>query len=69
MGDMLEIFSPQGTKITEIKTPARNVCFGQGNYSKPLCIAGGTGVYIIETKKEGYDIPFKGKVRRRKGLQ
>ena len=59
MGDMLEIFSPQGKKITEIKTPARNVCFGRGKYSKTLFIAGGTGVYMIETKKEGYNVPFK----------
>ena len=59
MGDKVEVFSPKGEKITEIKTPARNVCFGRGKYSKTLFIAGGTGVYMIETKKEGYNIPFR----------
>lgn len=58
MGDKVEVFSPKGEKITEIKTPARNVCFGRGKYSKTLFIAGGTGVYMIETKKEGYNIPL-----------
>ena len=56
MGVKVEVFSPKGIKITEIKTPARNVCFGRGKYSKTLFIAGGTGVYMIETKKEGYNV-------------
>lgn len=59
MGDVVEVFSPQGKKITEIKTPAAtNLCFGKGRFSKTLFIVGGKSVYTVETKKEGYNIPF-----------
>lgn len=59
MGDKMEVFSPDGKKITEVNSPARNVCFGRGRFSKTLFIAGGKSIYILETKKEGYNVPFK----------
>lgn len=53
------VFSPDGNKITEIKLPqARNLCFGTGRFSKTLFIAAGTGIYMIESKKEGYNLPY-----------
>ena len=59
-GEKVEVFSSDGKKITEIKTPqATNLCFGRGRFSKTLFIAGGKSIYTIETKKEGYNIPFK----------
>ncbi len=60
MGDKVEVVSPNGKKITEIKTQeARNVCFGTGRFSKTLFIAAGKGIYMIETQKEGYNVPFR----------
>ena len=60
MGEIVEVFSPDGKKISEIKTPhATNLCFGRGQFSKTLFIAGGKSIYSIETKNEGYNIPFK----------
>ncbi len=59
-GEKVEVFSSDGKKITEIKTPqATNLCFGRGRFSKTLFIAGGRSIYTIETKKEGYNIPIK----------
>ncbi len=59
-GEKVEVFSSDVIKITEIKTPqATNLCFGRGRFSKTLFIAGGKSIYTIETKKEGYNIPFK----------
>jgi len=59
-GEKVEVFSSDVKKITEIKTPqATNLCFGRGRFSKTLFIAGGKSIYTIETKKEGYNIPFK----------
>ena len=59
-GEIVEVFSPDGKKISEIKTPhATNLCFGRGQFSKTLFIAGGKSIYSIETKNEGYNIPFK----------
>ena len=61
-GEKVEVFSSDGKKITEIKTPqATNLCFGRGRFNKTLFIAGGKSIYTIETKKEGYNIPFKKK--------
>jgi gluconolactonase len=59
-GEKVEVFSSDVKKITEIKIPqATNLCFGRGRFSKTLFIAGGKSIYTIETKKEGYNIPFK----------
>jgi gluconolactonase len=59
LGDKVGIFSSEGNKILEIKTPqATNLCFGRGKYSKTLFIAGGKSIYSIETLKEGYNIAF-----------
>ncbi len=59
-GEKVEVFSSDVKKITEIKTPqATNLCFGRGRFSKTLFIAGNKSIYTIETKKEGYNIPFK----------
>ena len=58
--DRVDVFSPDNKKITEIKLPqTRNLCFGTGRFSKTLFIAAGNGIYMIETKKEGYNIPLK----------
>lgn len=60
MADKVEVISPDGKTLAEIKIQeARNTCFGTVGFSKTLFIAAGTGVYMIETKKEGYNIPFK----------
>ena len=60
MYDRLDVFSPEGKKITEIKLPeVRNVSFGRGQFSKTLFIAAGKGIYMLKTKKEGYNLPFK----------
>jgi gluconolactonase len=59
LGDVVEVFSPMGKKVTEIKAPAvTNLCFGRGRFSKTLFIAGGKSIYMIGTKKEGYNLPF-----------
>jgi gluconolactonase len=60
LGDKVGIFTSDGKKIAEIKTPrATNVCFGRGQFSKTLFIAGGKSIYSIQTQKEGYNIAFK----------
>lgn len=59
MGDKVEVVSPSGKKLAEIKTQeARNVCFGTGRFSKTLFITAGKSVYMIETQKEGYHVPL-----------
>lgn len=59
LGDKVGIFSSDGKQILEIKTRATNLCFGRGKFNKTLFIAGGKSIYSMETKKEGYNIPFK----------
>lgn len=57
LGDRVEIYSPRGQKIGSIKAPqVTNLCFGVGQYSKTLFIAGGKSIYMIETLKVGYNI-------------
>ncbi|WP_237144828.1 SMP-30/gluconolactonase/LRE family protein [Pontibacter pamirensis] len=58
--ERLEVYSPKGKKIAEIKVPeAVNMCFGRGRFSKTLFIAGGKSIYAIDVKKEGYNVPYK----------
>jgi gluconolactonase len=64
MGNIVEVYSQQGKKISEIKAPAAtNLCFGRGQFSRTLFIAGGKSIYTVETRKEGYNIPFTKAVR------
>lgn len=57
LGDKVGIYSSEGEKLSEIKTPrATNLCFGTGKYNKTLFIAGGKSIYTIETTKEGYNV-------------
>ncbi|WP_228851779.1 SMP-30/gluconolactonase/LRE family protein [Aegicerativicinus sediminis] len=56
------VYSPKGEKLTEIEVPnksATNLCFGRGKWSRTLFITTGKKLYTIETKKEGFHIPFK----------
>ncbi len=60
----IAIYSSQGEKLAEIKIPVKegivtNLCFGRGKYSKTLFITATKTLYMIETKKEGFHIPFK----------
>ena len=65
LGNKIVIYSVQGVKLTEVKIPvedgefAANLCFGRGEYSKTLFITATRTLYMIETKKQGFHIPFK----------
>lgn len=57
LGDKVGVFSSDGKKIFELKTPqATNLCFGTGRFNKTLFITGGKSIYSIETLKEGYNV-------------
>jgi gluconolactonase len=56
------VYSPLGTKLAELPVPVRegyatNLCFGRGKYSKTLFITATKTLYMLETKKEGWQIP------------
>jgi len=58
----LEVYSPKGQKLVEIDIPnksATNLCFGRGKWSKTLFITTSKKLYTLDTKKEGFHIPFK----------
>lgn len=58
LGSRVAVYDAYGTKLTEIKCPqATNLCFGNGQYSKTLFIAGGKSIYMVETSKEGFTYP------------
>jgi gluconolactonase len=57
LGDKVGVFSPEGKRLFEIKTPqATNLCFGTGKFNRTLFIAGGKSIYTLVTKKDGYNV-------------
>ena len=57
------IYSPKGEVITEIKIPDNqitNLCFGRGKWGKTLFITTRKKLYMVDIKKQGFHIPFKG---------
>jgi len=62
LGGKIGVYSSKGEKITEIELPikwASNLCFGRGQWSKTLFITTSKKLFTLETKKEGFQIPFK----------
>jgi len=56
------VYSPLGAKLAELPVPVRegyatNLCFGRGKYSKTLFITATKTLYMLETKKDGWQIP------------
>jgi len=62
LNNRIGVYTPKGELITEIKIPGNtpsNLCFGRGKWSKTLFITGRKKLFMIETKMEGFHIPFK----------
>jgi gluconolactonase len=62
LGETVNVYTPKGELITVIEIPnksASNLCFGRGKWAKTLFITSSKKLYMIETKKEGFHIPFK----------
>ncbi|MEX2235884.1 MAG: SMP-30/gluconolactonase/LRE family protein [Cyclobacteriaceae bacterium] len=62
VGGQIAIYTSKGKYLTSIVMPnnsATNLCFGRGKWSKTLFITSRKKLYRIDTKKEGFHIPFK----------
>jgi gluconolactonase len=64
VANSIQVYSPLGEQLAEVPLPVRegyatNLCFGRGKYSKTLFITATKTLFRLETKKEGWQVPFK----------
>jgi len=63
VANSVRVYSPQGVPLAALPIPvaggfASNLCFGRGKYSKTLFITATKTLYMVETKKEGWQLPL-----------